>query len=299
MTPLPSGVLVPVTTPFDGSTGEVALASLAVNARTLLDNGVDGLLATGSTGEAPLLSVEESRRIVSALREVVPADRHLMVGTGGESTRATVAACQAAGEEGADSVLVRAPAYFAPAIGAKALLDHFRAVADASPVPVFIYNMPRYTHVSITDTMLEALASHPGIVGAKDSSGDSANFAAYRRAVPHWTLLVGSGALLYAGLEMGGAGGIVAVENFAAELAVQVARAFVDGNRAEARRVQEQLEPLHRIVVGGFGPAGVKAAMACRGLIGGPVRAPLTDLDPAGMQVVRNALGVAELLDGS
>lgn len=290
------GVWVPMTTPFDPSTGEVAPVALRDNARALLAAGVDGLVAGGSTGEAPLLTEDEAARLVGWLREVIPEGRWLVAGAGRESTRATVAACRVAGGEGADAVLVRPPAYYAPAMSTQAFVDHFRAVADGSPVPVLLYNIPKYTHVSLTDRQFASLAEHPNIVGAKDSSGDLKTFAGYREAVPRWALFVGSGALFYSALELGAVGGILAVANYAAEASVAIYRAFEGGDRAGAGRVQERLSPLHKMIVGAFGPAGVKHALDVLGLIGGKVRPPLLDLanaDGARVEEVLRAGGLA------
>ena len=127
----PRGLLVPITTPFDPATGEIAPVVLRDNARTMLDEGVAGIVAAGSTGEASLLAEDEFRQVVRWLRDIVPDDRWLVAGAGRESTRATVAACRAAAEEGADAVLVRAPSYYGPVLTVDSLIDHFRhAQAD-------------------------------------------------------------------------------------------------------------------------------------------------------------------------
>src|SRR3989338_7827753 len=116
MTRRPEGVFVAITTPFDETTGDIAPVALRSNARALLDAGVNGILAAGSTGEQALLSEDEYRSIVGWLRDVVPDARGLLAGAGRESTRATILACRAATDEGADAVLVRAPAYYGPTL---------------------------------------------------------------------------------------------------------------------------------------------------------------------------------------
>src|SRR3954471_20424916 len=230
----PAGLMVPITAPFDDATGDIAPVALRNNARTLIEMGVDGILAAGSTGEAALLSEEEFRNVVGWLRDVVPDDRWLLAGAGKESTRATIKACQAATDEGADAVLIRPPGYYGPTLSAAALVEHFRRVADESPVPVLIYNIPKYTHTPLSDQVLASLSDHPNIVGAKDSSGDLKNFGSYRDAVPNWALFVGSGSLFYAALEMGAVGGILAAACFAAPLAIKIRDAFERKDRATA-----------------------------------------------------------------
>ena len=273
------GVLVPIVTPFDPVTGDVAPVPLRENARLLLEAGAAGIVAAGSTGEAPLLAEDEANAVVDWLREVVPDSAWLVAGTGRESTRATIAACRAAAERGADAALVRPPAYYASGLSMGAVVEHFRAVADASPVPILLYNIPKYTHVHLADALLAALAGHENVIGAKDSSGDLKNFAAYRQAVPDWALLAGSGSHLYATLELGGVGGVLAIAHVATRLAADVYEAFVAGDRAGAGAAQERLTPLNQVIVGELGVPGVKAAVDAVGLTGGPVRPPLRDLD--------------------
>jgi 4-hydroxy-2-oxoglutarate aldolase len=273
-----AGVLAPVTTPFDVTSGEVALERAVENGRRLLADGLDGLVAAGSSGEAPLLAPDEQRQLVAALRAVVPRDRWLVAGTGAESTRAAIALSRAAGAEGADACLVRPPSYFSAAHSPDSLAQYFRAIADASPVPLLVYNIPKYTHLAIAPDLLVGLAGHGNIMGVKDSSGDVANLRAYRAAVPTWTVLVGSGSLLLAALELGCQGGIVGVSCFAAGLARDLVAAFRGGDRARAIALQSRLASLDKEIVGRLGPAGIKAAMDAVGLYGGPVRDPLAPL---------------------
>lgn len=278
-----AGVLAPITTPFDSATGEVAPVHLRHNVTRVIEAGLDGVVVAGSTGESALLDPDEQRRMIGWVREVLPDQRWLLAGTGAESTRQAVALTRAAGAEGADAVLVRPPGYFATAVSPASLADYYRAIADASPVPVLVYNIPKYTHLSIAAGLLQQLVGHPNIVGVKDSSGDAKNLAAYRDAAPDWSVFVGSGSLLYQALELGCDGGILAVACFAAELCVRILAAFRAGDREGAGKLQERLGPLDKEVVGRLGPAGVKAALDAvgEGLYGGPVRAPLAPVAPA------------------
>ena len=285
-----AGILAPVTTPFDAVTGEIALPAAVENARRLLADGLDGLVAAGSTGEAPLLDPEEQRRLLAALRAIVPRDRCLLAGTGAESTRTAIALSRAAAAEGADAVLVRPPGYYSAANTANSLVAYYRAIADASPVPVLVYNIPKYTHTAIAPDLLGRLAGHANIVGVKDSSGDPKNLVAYRQMVPNWSVLAGSGSLLLAAFEAGCDGGIVGVSCFAARLAVELRDAFRAGDRARATELQSRLGKLDKEIVGRLGPAGIKAAMDAAGLYGGPVREPLAPLTAADRERVGQLL---------
>jgi len=287
------GVVAPVTTPFDAVSGDVAPVALRSMVRELLARGLQGILVSGSTGEGPLLDPDEQVRLVEWLREVVPDDRWLVAGTGAESTRATVRATERAAAAGADAVLVRPPAYFGPGLAPAALAGHYQRVADASPVPVLVYNIPKYTHVMLHDSVLRALADHERVIGFKDSSGDLKVLAGYRAAAPRLRALVGSGSQFYPALELGADGGVLAIACFAAERCIGLYRAFRADDRRAAGAAQEALTPLAREIVGTLGVPGVKAAMDLVGLPGGPVRPPLAPLD------ARQRARVAELLAGA
>ncbi|HVH09596.1 MAG TPA: dihydrodipicolinate synthase family protein [Gemmatimonadales bacterium] len=275
-----TGVFAPLTTPFDRVTGDIAPVELQANVRRLIGEGLDGVVVAGSTGEAALLDPEEQRGAIACVRDALPDSRWLVAGTGAESTRQAVALSRAAAAEGADAVLVRPPAYFSGALSTASVATYFRSVAEASPVPVLVYNIPKYTHYAVGAPLLEELAAHPNIVGVKDSSADPANLIAYRTAVPDWSVFAGSGSLLYTGLQLGCAGGILAVACFAAALCVQILAACRAGDRERAAALQERLVPLDKEIVARLGPAGVKAAMDAAGLYGGPVRPPLAAVAP-------------------
>ncbi|OLC05591.1 MAG: hypothetical protein AUH42_07320 [Gemmatimonadetes bacterium 13_1_40CM_70_11] len=274
------GILAPVTTPFDAATGDVAPVHFRRNVTSLIAAGLDGIVVAGSTGEAALLDPDEQRRLVSWARDVLPDGAWLLAGTGAEGTRQAIALTRAAAAEGADAVLVRPPGYFAAATTPATLADYYRAVADASPVPVLVYNIPKYTHVALAPGLLGQLADHANVVGMKDSGGDAKILAAYRDALPGWSVFVGSAALLYAALEMGCDGGVLAAACFAPRLCADVWAAFRAGDRTRAGALQERLTPLDKEIVGKLGPAGVKAAMDAAGLYGGPCRAPLAPVAP-------------------
>ncbi|HKV70126.1 MAG TPA: dihydrodipicolinate synthase family protein, partial [Gemmatimonadales bacterium] len=200
------------------------------------------------------------------------------VGTGAESTRAAVALSRDAAAERADVVLVRPPGYYSPMLDASAVLDHFRAVADASPLPVLLYNIPKYAPIPITLEMLASMQEHPNVIGIKDSSGDPANLAAYRAAVPRWSVLVGSASHLKRAVELKCEGGVLGAACFATAACLALLHAAARGNAPEAERLQAKVATLDREIVGKLGPAGIKVAMDRVGLIGGNPRPPLRNL---------------------
>ena len=283
-----AGVMAPVVTTFDGS-GAVALDPFVANARAHLAAGLAGIVVAGSTGEAALLDEAERDQLVEALRPVVHADRWLLVGVGAESTRLTTRRARAAAERGADAVLVVAPHYYgAQAMTPAALRAHYQRVADESPVPVVLYNIPKYMHFALPPELVSELAAHDNVIGIKDSSGDLAlldEYLAARR--PDFAVLTGSGMQLQPAMERGASGGILAVALFAidestggnlAAITYQMQRA---GRRDAAQRAQARLGVLAKEIVAGLGVAGIKHAMELSGLAGGSPRAPLLPLDAA------------------
>jgi 4-hydroxy-2-oxoglutarate aldolase len=291
------GVIVPATTPFDGATGEVAPIDFRDNLRQWLAAGVDGLVLFGSSGEGMLLDEEEKVRMLGFARDLCPPAVTLVAGAGAESTRATIRQAVRLGEAGAEAVLVHPPAYYGPVLSPGALLDHFAAVADASPVPVVLYHIPKYTKVVLEPGIIGELVRHPNIVGVKDSSGDLKRLADYSTACGHHCrLLVGSGALLFAGLELGAAGGIIAVGLLAPALAVELVRRHRAQDLRGAGEIQERLAGLHRGIVAGHGVPGIKAALDQLGLRGGAPRAPLQPLRDAEQRSVAQVLQRAGLL---
>lgn len=286
------GLFLPVTTPFDAA-GEVDEEAFRANLRGWLAHPVAGLVIGGSTGEAPLLEEEELFRLLRWAREEA-SDRLLVAGTGAESTRATVRAGREAAEHGADAVLVRPPSYYRDAMTPAALRAHYHAVADASPVPVILYHIPRYVPVELRPELVRGLVRHGNVAGIKDSSGDIRNLGALVEGCgDEARVLVGSGSLLYAALEIGAAGGIVAVGLLVPGIACEILEAWRAGRTAEAGRLQERVDALNRTVVGGLGVPGVKAALEELGLSGGDPRPPLLPLEERGRRAVRGALRAA------
>ena len=296
MTKALAGVMGPVVSTFDEVTGDLAAVPFRANVRAHLEAGLSGIVVAGSTGEAALLEEPERHRLVEWTRAIVPDERWLIVGVGAESTRLTLRRAREAAERGADAVLVVAPHYYGAQMTPEALATHFREVADASPLPVILYNIPKYVHFPLAAGLVRELSTHGNVIGIKDSSGDLAQLGAYLDAQSdRFTVLTGSGAGLYPALEMGARGGILAVGLFAAPVSVALCRSFASGDMASAGRAQERLTPLSRTIVGEFGVAGVKAALDLVGLAGGRVRAPLLPLRAAARERIAELLSTAGL----
>jgi 4-hydroxy-2-oxoglutarate aldolase len=292
-----SGTFLPVTTPFDPVTGDIDVVAFRANLRHWFQSPISGILVSGSTGESVLLDDEERTTLLEAAADVVPDDALLIAGTGSESTRHTIRLTHQAAEAGADAVLVSPPAYFRGAMSPAVLARHYRAVADASPVPMLIYQVPlRLSTLDLPTGLVGELSQHPNIVGIKDSRGKLELVGELvDQTGDDFQVLVGSGALLYGALETGAVGGIVAVGLLAPAEAAAISVAFEGGRTADAGRIQERITPVHQQIVGGMGVPGVKAALDLLGLHGGAPRPPLEPAD-ALIEEIRTILATAGLL---
>ena len=296
MKPSLRGVFGPVITTFDAR-GELDLDAFGANATAHLAAGLDGLVVAGSTGEAALLEEGERQRLVEMARSVTPNEKWLIVGTGAESTKACVRRCREAAERGADAVLVVAPHYYANAMTSACLQAHYERVADESPIPVLLYNIPKYMHFKLDGALVARLSEHDNVIGMKDSSGDLAYLPNYVAAQGDtFTVITGHGGSFHQALQLGVRGGILAVALFATELSLEVLRTFPAGDMAASKEAQDRLTPMALEIVGRMGIPAVKAAMDRVGLRGGPVRLPLLDASPADRADVDRLLREASLV---
>lgn len=278
--PLLRGILPPLVTPFLPD-GGLDLAAFEANLDSYAGQDLGGYLALGSNGETPSLEEDEKLALIRAARARA-GPRPLLVGTGLESTRATIALTRKAADLGADAVLVLTPHYYKSKMTPEALRRHFEAVADASPVPVLLYSVPSFTGLPWPQGLAPALAAHPRIAGMKESSGDLALLGHIISSVPSsFAVACGSAPVIYPALCIGAAAGILAVACCAPRPAAALYRAFLSGDHARARRIQEALRPLALAVTTSHGVAGLKMAMNIAGLRGGEVRAPLLPVAPA------------------
>jgi 4-hydroxy-2-oxoglutarate aldolase len=286
------GVLAPVITPFDRATGELSREGLERNLAAHLAGGVHGIVLAGSTGEAPLLDEGERTQLTEWARTVVPRDRLLVAGAGAESTRTTIRLARNAAAAGADAVMVVAPHYYGGAsMTATALSSHFLRVAESSPVPVILYNIPKYMHYSLPPQLVSDLAPHANIIGIKDSSGDRDLLSVYLNAArDDFTVMTGSAGLLSRALKMGGGGGIIAAATLAPKLAREVYDAASASDFAAAESGQEVLASLGTEIVAALGVAGIKAAHDVIGLYGGEPRMPLEPLGASDSERLRSVI---------
>ncbi len=272
--------MIPTTTPFHPVTGEVDLAGLRANVEKWATTGVSGLVVGGSTGEAVFLDEQERDRCWAVASDTVPDDMTLVAGTGAESLRTTLRLTAMAVARGFNAVLVQPPAFYKGAMSDEVVRDHYVAVADAAEVPVIVYQVPtRFSTLDFPTGLIAELSEHENIIGIKDSRGSLEKVGELVTQTSRgFQVLVGSGSLLYASLEMGAVGGILGVANLAPAESADIHTLFVNGDRAGAGALQERVGPLHNAVVAGMGVAGVKYGLDVLGYHGGAPRAPLKPL---------------------
>jgi 4-hydroxy-2-oxoglutarate aldolase len=285
-----NGILPPLTTPFDAE-GNLDLESLANNVSRFNEMGLAGYVALGSNGETVHLTADERVRVIKTIKKAVRARMTIIAGVNEFSARAAIESARAASDAGADAALVITPFFYKSLMTHAALLGYFTEVADNSPIPVLIYNVPQNTGVVIEAATVQSLAAHENIVGIKDSSGNMGAISeTIQRAPSDFNVMVGNGGILYPSLTMGARGAVLAVACAAPRACVDLYQAVEAGDHARARDLQNRIAPLSQIVTAGLGVPGLKAAMEMAGFIGGMSRSPLAPLSAAEREKVRNVM---------
>lgn len=271
-------MLLPFTTPF-GADGALDLRALRENLTRWNETGVAGHIALGSTGERVHLEERERAAVVETARASVPDRLAFIVGVGEQSTRLAIVETNRAASVGADAVLALTPHFYRGASTQDALVRHFEEVADASRVPVILYNIPQNTGVSLAPETVARLAEHPNILGIKDSSGDVAMLVETLRLVGEgredFAVLTGHAGVFYASLCAGVRGAILAAGCVLPRMCVEIYETFRAGEHERARELQRRLAPVARAVTVRYGIGGLKAALDILGYVGGLPRAPL------------------------
>jgi len=285
-----SGAYAPIPTPFDAD-GVVAHDKLAENIATWSKTSLAGLLVLGSNGEFTYLSDEEKLEVLKTARQAIPKDNLFIAGTGCESTMCTLELTEQAAAIGADAAIILTPSYYTSKMDAQAMRRHFLELAERSPLPILIYNMPACTGVDLSAETVVELAQHPNIVGIKDSSGNVVKLGdIIRAAPPTFNVLAGSASFLYPALVLGAVGGIMALANIAPEQCYGIYRYAQGGQHEEARQLQLKMIPPNLAVTARFGVPGLKLALDWLGYYGGPGRSPLGPLDEAQQATLRAIL---------
>jgi 4-hydroxy-tetrahydrodipicolinate synthase len=275
---------VPLITPFDDD-GSIDEPALRETAAWVVDQGLDFVVPCGSNGESELLTVDERARVTEIVVDEVSVP--VMAGTGHPGFEETMAQTERAAEAGAEAALVVTPFYFGH--DQDALEAYFRRVATESPLPIYLYSVPKMTNVALEPETVGRLADHDNVAGMKDSTGDLAAFQRINgRTGDDFDLMTGSGSLLGPALAAGGVGGINALANVVPDLTAEIYRLHDAGNTAGARSLTADLVELNTALTATYGIPAVKAAMRYRGVPAGHVRFPHQSADEAVVSTVQD-----------
>jgi 4-hydroxy-2-oxoglutarate aldolase len=270
-----AGIFTPIVTPFS-SDDVVDEGALRRNVARWLKTSLSGLVVLGSNGEAAQLDDREADRVIDLVRGEVPRSRPLIAGTGRESTRATIAATRRAAASGVDAALVRTPSFFKGQMTSDVLVRHYTEVAEASPIPILLYNVTMFTGVNMLPDAVERLAAHPNIVGLKESGSDIGQIAEYVARTPDdFTVLAGSATTFYYALCAGCDGAVLALAMLLPEECVRLRDLVIARRYDEALTLQRHLLPVARSIGAAYGVAALKAALDVKGYEGGRPRPPL------------------------
>jgi|SRR5208337_3651256 len=291
------GIFPALTTPFEAD-GEVSLSGVKENIRQYNKTGLAGYLVLGSTGESVMLSREEADAVLVAVKEAAAPEKLLIAGTGAESTRETIARTKRAAALGYQAALVKTPYYYKPVYRAETYIRHYRAVADASPIPVLLYSVPAFTGVTLETPEILALAEHGNIAGIKDSSGSVQRVGEVVSGAPaKFQVLTGGAAVVYPALAVGARGAILALASALPEKFVELYDLVTQGRHEQAKILQLALASTSKCIVTENGIAGVKYAMDLRGYNGGVPRLPLLPLTEEKKQQIAALLVLHETSD--
>jgi 4-hydroxy-tetrahydrodipicolinate synthase len=279
-------LLTAMVTPFTAD-GGLDLDGAAVLARHLLSTGHDGLVLSGTTGEAPTTTDEEKVLLLRAVREAVGSDVPLLAGVGTNDTQHSVHLARTAEEAGATGLLVVSPYYNRPP--QEGLVAHVRTIADATGLPVVLYDIPVRTGVRFSSETLMRLAEHPRVVGVKDAKGDL-QASAEVMAATDLAWYSGEDALTLPLLALGAVGTVGVITHLVGPQTLSMIEAWSKGDVEEALSLHRSMLPVIRAMFVTQGAITTKAALNALGLPSGPTRLPLVDLDADGLTALRAGL---------
>jgi len=290
-----NGIFPPVTTPFLDD--KVAYDKLASNIEKYGRTSLKGIVVLGSNGEYVSLSEEEKRKVVETVVQATPDHMSVIAGTGCESTRETIRLTADCAALGAHAALVVTPHYFGGKMSDAALIKYFTTVADNSPIPILLYNVPQFTHVNLTVNVVAQLSGHPNIIGLKDSTGNVIQLGEFLHQVDSdFSILVGTASALYGALTLGCVGGVLALANVTPETCVKIHGLVQEGDYKAAQQIQLKMIPVNKALTAIYGIAGLKTALDMLGYFGGEPRAPLLPSSDEAKTAIENILKQAGLL---
>jgi 4-hydroxy-2-oxoglutarate aldolase len=275
-------------TPFTAE-GAVDYAAFIANMEHWNGDDLSGYLVNGSNSETAYLNEEEKLQLLRLTVKHAQPGRLIIAGTGIESLAETIRFTNACAAEGAAYALVLTPCYYSSSMNSAALADFFTRLAEASHIPILLYNVPKFTHVNMKADAVKKLAAHPNIVGMKDSTGDVPQLASFLSvtAGQDFEIFVGTVSAWFPALTLGIRAGIHASANCAPNACAAVQQAFEGGDNERAIAIYQALLPLNTAVTATYGIAGLKYAADLLGYTGGAVRCPLQPLNEKQQQELR------------
>ena len=284
------GIFPPIATPFDHA-GNIYAAKVQHNVEKWNHTTLSGYVACGSTGESVMLTMEEKFSLFEMVAKYAAPEKLLIAGTGVESVRETVCLTNRAAEMGYKAAMVRTPHYYKSLLNnAAAQMLYYRAVADASKIPLIIYNWPQTTGVDIPPDAVAALSEHPNIIAIKESSGNIEKVMQMIREVKSgFQVLVGSAPTLWPSFLVGACGAILAYANAAPYSTIAIWEAYRTRDDAAGRDWQNRIAKAAVLVTVKYGIPGLKHAMDLNGYYGGPPRLPLIPASPEAKAEIEEA----------
>lgn len=290
------GIFPPLPTSFDSSEN-LALDKMRENIKKLREYKLSGFLVLGSNGELVNLNEKEKFAVYDMARDAIPSNKLMIAGTGGQSTRETIALTKSAANAGTDAVLVLNPSYYRGLMSTASLVSHYFSVAETSPVPVIIYNMPASSGLDMNADTIVEIARHPNIIGMKDSGGNMVKMGDIKfRVRPEFQILAGSAGFLLPAMSVGAIGGILALANIAPIQCIGIYEAFLNGDLNKARKIQLEMIPVNSAVTSKWGIPALKEAMDHLGFYGGPTRKPILPVTPDVSSQLLNLLNTYNII---
>ena len=270
-----NGIYTPIITPFCADES-IDFGKLEHNLAKWGETDLDGIVVLGSNGEFVYLSEEEKFSVVEFAIKHFNKNKKVIVGVSNEATLHTIEAAKRAAGLGADAVLILPPHYYKGAMKDEILFKYFSDVADKSPVPVMLYNMPGNTGINLTSALIARLSKHPNIAGIKDTGGNIVQIAeTVRDTADDFSVFAGNTGYLMPALAVGARGATLALANILPQECCQLVSLVKENCIAEARELQLKLLRINTLVTGKYGVAGLKAAADMLGYEGGLPRRPL------------------------
>jgi len=282
------GCITALITPFkDGEIDEKAFRNLIGNQ---IENGINGLVPCGTTGESPTLSHDEHRKIIDICIDEVNARIPVIAGTGSNSTKEAISLTEYADKAGADAALVVTPYYNKPT--QRGLYLHFKAIADSVKIPIILYNIEGRTARNIETTTVAKLAAEcNNIIGVKEASGSIQQAREVKEACGDDFIVVsGDDALTLDTLKIGGVGIISVISNIVPKDMVNMVDCFLAGNTEEAELLNNKLNKLMEALFVETNPIPIKTAVSLLGLCEREFRLPLCDLENSSLEVLKSAM---------